>query len=73
MKYADFQQITRSRTLPGPVRNARDLEAVAVQLLHPLFPVGKGVRLLGVTLSSLETGAGAEPEARQLSLSLPGL
>lgn len=73
VKYADFQQITRSRTLPGPVRNARDLEAVAVQLLHPLFPVGKGVRLLGVTLSSLETGAGAEPEARQLSLSLPGL
>jgi DNA polymerase IV len=26
------------------------------QLLEPLFPVSKGIRLLGVTLSSLEAG-----------------
>ena len=30
------------------------------QLLEPLFPVNKGIRLLGVTLSSLD----AEPESR---------
>ncbi|MTD98857.1 DNA polymerase IV [Paracoccus sp. YIM 132242] len=70
VKYADFRQITRSRTLPGPVGGARDLETVAVQLLQPLFPVEKGVRLLGVTLSSL--GSEDEAEERQLSLGLPG-
>ncbi|MCZ0961216.1 DNA polymerase IV [Paracoccus benzoatiresistens] len=71
VKYADFQQITRSRTLAAPVHGASDLEAIAVGLLQPLFPVDKGVRLLGVTLSSLESGD--EAEARQLSLGLPGL
>ena len=71
VKYADFQQITRSRTLAGPVHGAADLEAIAVGLLQPLFPVDKGVRLLGVTLSSLESED--ETEARQLSLGLPGL
>ena len=38
-------------------------------LLEPLFPVGKGIRLLGVTLSSLDVGP--EPhEGRQLRLPL---
>lgn len=70
VKYADFRQITRSRTLTGPVHGARDLEAIATGLLQPLFPVDKGVRLLGVTLSSLEPD---DPMAEhQLSLGLPG-
>lgn len=71
VKYADFQQITRSRTLTGPIQGAGDLQAIAVGLLQPLFPVEKGVRLLGVTLSSL----GSEDEAgeQQLTLGLPGL
>ncbi|TBN51016.1 DNA polymerase IV [Paracoccus sediminis] len=70
VKYADFRQITRSRTLTGPVHGARDLEAIATGLLQPLFPVDKGVRLLGVTLSSLESD---DPMAEhQLSLGLPG-
>ncbi|MGN7869948.1 DNA polymerase IV [Paracoccus sp. 22332] len=67
VKYADFQQITRSRTLTGPVHGAGDLEAVAVGLLQPLFPTAKGIRLLGVTLSSLEEDEGQAPQ-----LSLPG-
>ena len=53
IKYADFQQITRSRSLPEPVRDRAELERVAVALLMPMIPVPKGVRLLGVTLSSL--------------------
>jgi DNA polymerase IV len=36
------------------------LEGLVGQLLEPLFPVSKGIRLLGVTLSSLE----AEGELR---------
>ena len=69
VKYADFQQITRSRTLTGPVHGAEDLETIAIGLLQPLFPVAKGVRLLGVTLSSLEDDEGQGP---QLTLCLPG-
>lgn len=71
VKYADFRQITRSRTLADPVRGAGDLGLVAGQLLHPLFPVPRGVRLLGVTLSSLEPAQGRS--AAQLSLGLPGV
>ena len=69
VKYADLQQITRSRTLTGPVHGAEDLETIAIGLLQPLFPVAKGVRLLGVTLSSLEDDEGQGP---QLTLCLPG-
>lgn len=71
VKYADFQQITRSRTLTGPVGGAEDLRAIAVGLMQPLFPVEKGVRLLGVTLSSLESVD--EAQELQLPLGLPGL
>lgn len=66
VKYADFQQITRSRTLTAPVDGARDLGDMATDLLRPLFPVAKGIRLLGVTLSSLRSAA--EAAERQLSL-----
>ena len=68
VKYADFRQITRSRTLPRPVRDAADLRDVAQELLQPLFPVDRGIRLLGVTLSSLESSD--LPPPRQLSLGL---
>jgi DNA polymerase-4 len=59
-KYADFRQITRSRTVEVPVSSRGVLEELVSALLEPLFPVGKGIRLLGVTLSSLDV----EPEPR---------
>jgi DNA polymerase-4 len=59
-KYADFQQITRSRTVDAPVQSRAVFEDIVSALLTPLFPVDKGIRLLGVTLSSLDT----EPEFR---------
>ncbi|WP_323010587.1 DNA polymerase IV [Paracoccus sp. (in: a-proteobacteria)] len=72
VKYADFQQITRSRTIERGLRGADELTAIASVLLEPLFPVEKGVRLLGVTLSSLESERD-DDVVRQLSLGLPGL
>ncbi len=54
VKYFDFQTITRSRTLAGPVAGEADLGAITIDLLARLKPP-KGVRLLGVTLSNLET------------------
>jgi DNA polymerase-4 len=55
VKYADFQQITRSRTLAGVVSSGAMLEQVSLELLSSLMPAAKGIRLLGVTLSALET------------------
>lgn len=72
VKYADFQQITRSRTIEHGLRGAGELVAIASALLEPLFPFERGVRLLGVTLSSLEPDMGESIE-QQLSLGLPGL
>ncbi len=67
VKYADFQQITRSRTLPDCVAGLNDMTDVAGSMLAALFPVSKGIRLLGVTLSSLE-GVDGEGEQQQLAL-----
>jgi DNA polymerase-4 len=53
VKFADFQQITRSRSTPQPLGSRADLERSAFELLSQLMPVSKAVRLLGVTLSSL--------------------
>lgn len=66
VKFADFQQVTRSRSFPAPVRTPGELERTSLDLLHPFFPCARGVRLLGVTVSGLE-GA---PAPAQLSLGL---
>ena len=67
LKYADFQQITRARTLPAPIADAAELTTVALALLAPLLPPAKGIRLLGVTISSLDE---TRPDAPQTQLSL---
>lgn len=66
VKYADFQQITRSRTLPVPVASQAEIADIVETLLQPLFPATKGIRLLGVTLSSLgeDEQPGDEPQLR---------
>ena len=68
VKFSDFQQITRSRSSTGPVGSAPVLERICRELVEGLFPLPKGVRLLGVTLSNLST-AGLVA-GRQLMLSL---
>jgi DNA polymerase-4 len=66
VKFANFQQITRSHTGQTQIRTRSELEQLGVALLEPLFPVAKGVRLLGVSLSSL-----AEESERKPEFSLP--
>jgi DNA polymerase IV len=68
VKYADFTQITRRRTGDAPVASQSELERFSYALLEPIFPVRLGIRLLGVTLSSIERDP-PEPE-RQLTLAL---
>ncbi|MBX5088263.1 DNA polymerase IV [Rhizobium lentis] len=65
VKYADFTQITRSKTVTAPLQTIGDLEEVVALLLAPIFPPRKGIRLLGVSLSSLERQtSGAMPQLR---------
>ncbi|MGQ3277390.1 MAG: DinB/UmuC family translesion DNA polymerase [Shinella sp.] len=68
VKYADFQIITRSRTMTGPIATADDLETLGQSLLEPLFPTAKGIRLLGLTLSSFSDAEVSE--ANQLELQI---
>jgi DNA polymerase IV len=62
IKYADFHQITRSQSLPGVIEGRKILEEISTELLRVQFPVTKGIRLLGISISALSsTGAvGAE-------------
>ena len=53
VKYADFHKITRARSTQLPLASQADLEAIALDLLRPLFPPPRGIRLLGATVSSL--------------------
>jgi DNA polymerase IV len=62
VKFANFQQITRSRTAQMQIRTRSELEQLSNALLEPLFPVARGVRLLGVSLSSLAEASEREPE-----------
>nr|WP_265535988.1 DNA polymerase IV [Sphingomicrobium astaxanthinifaciens] len=52
VKYADFETITRARSFATPVSDAATFHAAGRSLLSPLFPLAKGVRLLGLGLSS---------------------
>jgi DNA polymerase-4 len=62
VKFANFQIITRSRTGQMKIKTRGELEQLGNTLLEPLFPVAKGIRLLGVALSSLaEEGPDREP------------
>jgi DNA polymerase-4 len=53
VKFANLQVITRSRTCQIQVRTRGELEQLGNALPEPLFPVAKGIRLLGISLSSL--------------------
>ncbi|QOZ32741.1 DNA polymerase IV [Bradyrhizobium sp. CCBAU 53421] len=66
VKFNDFEMITRSRSVPVAVSSRADLERLSVALLQNEMPFSKPVRLLGVSLSSLQ---GNEAEL-QLGLSI---
>ena len=53
IKYADFQIVTRSRTLLEAPADKAMLERVSVELVRSIFPLEKKVRLLGVSLHNL--------------------
>ncbi|WP_221931920.1 DNA polymerase IV [uncultured Paracoccus sp.] len=54
VKFADFHQITRARTLPRPVASQAEMLAIAGELAAMVLPDARGVRLLGITLSGFD-------------------
>jgi len=62
VKFANFQIITRSRTGQMQIRTRGELEQLGDALLEPLFPVARGIRLLGISMSSLAAEQAEQPE-----------
>ena len=54
VKFADFQQLTRSRSFATAISRHDLLRQASVELVRTLLPTAKGVRLLGVTVSNFE-------------------
>lgn len=52
VKWADFKQVTRSRSVSTVVGDPEMLRDVSLSLVRTLFPPRTGVRLVGVTLSN---------------------
>ena len=66
IKWADFQQSTRSQSFPLPVDSRAMLHAASLGLIRSVFPPPKGVRLVGVTLSNFAGGAANLPSEPSL-------
>lgn len=73
IKYADFHQITRSRSCATLVSSLAELESFARELLRAHFPARLGVRLLGVTISNLDLAERSERGQLALTIQQPAL
>jgi DNA polymerase-4 len=62
VKFADFEIITRSRSVPAAVSSRSEFERISMALLENEMPLPKPVRLLGVSLSSLQGDDDDEPQ-----------
>ncbi|MDO3378465.1 DNA polymerase IV [Geoalkalibacter halelectricus] len=62
VKFADFSVVTRSRTLSTGLSNGGEIFSVACELLGQTEAGRRPVRLLGVSLSTLEALGAGQPE-----------
>jgi len=54
VKFADFRQVTRSRSFSSSVARPDLLRQASVELVRTLLPTVRGIRLLGVTVSNFD-------------------
>lgn len=62
VKFSDFEIITRARSVSVPVSSRDELARIAISLLQSEMPLPKSVRLLGISLSSLQNEEGGAPQ-----------
>jgi DNA polymerase-4 len=55
VKFADFRQVTRSRSFSTVIARQDLLRQASVELVRTLLPTARGVRLLGVTVSNFDS------------------
>ncbi|HET9640554.1 MAG TPA: DNA polymerase IV [Allosphingosinicella sp.] len=67
VKYADFQIVTRARSLDRPVSGEAEFLEIGASLMRSLLPPAKSIRLLGLGLS----GLGEACPAREVMPELP--
>jgi len=67
IKYADFIQNTRSKTLQDIVDSYQTILSVALELIKREFPLRDKIRLLGITITNADTES-EKPEDSQLIL-----
>lgn len=68
VRFGDFRTVTRAHSLGRPLESSSEISTIALALLEAI-DVGAGVRLVGVSVSSLEPQAASS--GRQLSLLEP--
>ncbi len=73
MKYNDFTQVTRAKSLSQNVKDKQEFRAISRALLEELLPLPMPIRLMGLTLSNLEADRAEKqqalgPDTAQLSL-----
>ncbi|MEO6247992.1 MAG: DNA polymerase IV [Sphingomicrobium sp.] len=66
VKFADFTLITRSKSYAAPIADEAAFASVGQALLAALFPIPRGIRLLGLGIHAIV----AEPTERPLQLGL---
>ncbi|MCT2398054.1 DNA polymerase IV [Novosphingobium mangrovi (ex Huang et al. 2023)] len=70
LRYADFQTLTRARSLHHFVADKAEFSQIGHALLEELMPLPQPIRLMGLTLSALERGEDETPRAKDGQLSL---
>ena len=68
IKFANFRQITRSRSCVEAIASRAMIEQLSLDLLQPHFPPARGVRLLGIALSNFDTVTASESRQKALAL-----
>ena len=71
IKWADFQQATRGRSLPSPVADRETLRGTSLDLIRAVYPPRLGIRLVGVTLSNFDQAIALKDEQLGLGLDTP--
>jgi DNA polymerase-4 len=68
IKFQDFRQITRSKSFSGSVASHDRLRQASLDLIRSIYPLQKGIRLVGVTISNFETATQTRTDEQPLLL-----